>query len=133
MDRELELTAEIRKARTWILVVGLLMFTIDMVLVYGLQADELPDEAKNLVLVIDVGILGFFVGMWALAKRRPYLACVLALGGFWAIHLVLAFFDGTSLFQGLILKILFTLALVRGIKAASRAEDIKRDLAQIFD
>ena len=59
-DKQLELTAELRKARTWIIAVGIIMFVVDMVMLYGLYADRLPNEIKNRFMLIDVFILAFF-------------------------------------------------------------------------
>ena len=132
MDKQLEMTTELRKARTWILAVGLIMFTLDMIMLYVVYGDRLPSEARNQLMMYDVIILAFFIGMWALAKVKPVVACVLALCGFWGLHLYLATLDGSSLFQGILMKILFTLALIRGIKSANRAEQLKRELEQVF-
>jgi hypothetical protein len=133
MDKQLEMTAELRKARTWIIAVGIIMFVIDMVVLNVLYGDRLPDAVKSRFMMYDVVILGFFVGMWVVAKYKPVVGCVLALCGFWALHLYVASQDPSSLSQGIIMKVLFTLALIRGIKSANRAEQLKRELAQVFD
>jgi hypothetical protein len=41
--------------------------------------------------------------------------------------------DPTSLKNGIILKIAFTVALVQGLKAASEAEKIRDDLGTVFE
>ena len=132
-DKQLELTAELRKARTWIIAVGIIMFVIDMVMLYGVYADRLPSDIKNRLMMYDVFILAFFIAMWVFAKSKPVAACVLALCGFWALHLYVASQDPSSLGQGIIMKVLFTMALIRGIKSANRAEQLKKELAQVFD
>jgi hypothetical protein len=133
MDKQLEMTAELRKARTWIIAVGIIMFTIDMFMLHVLYGDRLPSAVKNQLMMYDVVILAFFIAMWALAKYKPVVACVLALCGFWALHLYLASQNSSSLYQGIIMKVLFTLALIRGIKSANRAEQLKKELAQVFE
>jgi hypothetical protein len=132
MDKQLEMTTELRKARTWILAVGLIMFTIDVIMVYAVYGDRLPSAAKSQLMMYDAVILAFFIAMWVVAKYKPVLACVLALCGFWGLHLYLATIDGTSLFQGILMKVLFTLALIRGIKSANRAQQLKNELEEVF-
>lgn len=133
MDRQLEMTRELRRARGWILGVGLAMFAFDMIYLYALHADDIPDPIKAEVAMYSLGVLTFFIAMFFLCWWRPVLACVLALCGFWALQAYLAFNDGTSIFQGILMKVLFTLALVRGIKSANRAEQLKNELGQVFD
>lgn len=127
-----QLTRELRKARNWILAVGIIMFVVDMVFIYGLYDRQIPQEWKSRLLTYDLIILGFFVGMYILAYSKPVLACVLALCGFWALHLYLASVNPASLTQGLVMKIFFTLALVNGIKSANNAEKLKKELAHVF-
>jgi len=132
MDKQLEMTQELSKARKWILGVGLVMFIFDMIMLHAVYGDRLPSAVKSRYTMYSGVVLAFFIGMWVFAKFRPVMACVLALCGFWALHLYLATQDGTSLFQGILLKILFTLALIRGIKSANRAEQLKKELSQVF-
>ena len=131
MDKQLEMTQELRKARTWIIAVGLIMVTVDM-LVLHIGHSDWPSEVKYRVMMYDLVILVFFVAMWLVARYRPVVGCVLALCGFWALHIYLATLDVTSLFQGILLKIFFTLALIRGLKGANRAEQLKKELEQVF-
>jgi hypothetical protein len=78
-------------------------------------------------------VLAFFIGMFILAKFKPVIGCVLALIGFWALALWAVDFDPTQLWRGIIVKILFTSALVRGIKSANRAQQLQTELGQIFE
>ena len=132
MDKQLEMTQELRRARGWILGVGIVMFVVDMVMIWAVYGDRLPSAFKSRLMMYDAVILGFFIAMWVLARYKPVLACVLALCGFWAVHIYVATIDATSIGQGILMKILFTLALIRGIKSANRAEQLKRELAQVF-
>lgn len=133
MDKQLEMTAELRRARGWILGVGVVMFAFNMVWLYVLYGDRYPDDVKARAAMYLTAIFAFFVAMWLLAKFRPVLACVLALCGFWGLYAYLAVHDGASISQGILMKVLFTLALIRGIKSANRAEHLKKELAQVFD
>lgn len=132
MDKQVEMTTELRRARGWILGVGVVMFGFNMLSLYVVNAALFPAEVKARAALVLLGILAFFVAMWLLAGRRPVLACVLALCGFWGLCVFLAVAYGTSVLDGMVMKVLFTLALIRGIKNASRAEELKRELAQVF-
>jgi hypothetical protein len=132
MDKQLEMTTELRRARGWILGVGIVMFAFDMIYLYALHSNDLADPIKARIAMYSLGVLAFFIAMFFLCWWRPVLACVLALCGFWALHIYLAMNDGTTIFQGILMKVLFTLALIRGIKSANRAEQLKKELAQVF-
>jgi hypothetical protein len=132
-DKQLEMTKELRRARGWILGVGIVMFVFDMVIIHAVYGDRLPGDYKTRISMYSLVVLVFFIGMWLLARVKPVLACALALAGFWAVQLYVASQDGASLAQGIPLKILFTLALVRGIKSANRAEQLKKELARVFE
>lgn len=132
MDKQQEMTQELRRARGWILGVGIVMFVVDMIMIYAVYGDRLPGAFKTRLTIYDAVILGFFIAMWALARHKPVLACVLALCGFWAVHIYVATIDASSLGQGILMKILFTIALIRGIKSANRAEQLKKELSAVF-
>jgi hypothetical protein len=128
-----EAAQTLRRARGWILAVGIMMFVFDQLFVNVVYGNYIPTSWKLKLLVADSVILCFFVAMYVLAKTKPLAACIAALCGFWALHLVLAAIEPASLFQGLILKILFTIALVRGIATAKRAQVLIDELAEVFE
>ncbi|CAN5480792.1 hypothetical protein BH11MYX1_BH11MYX1_23990 [soil metagenome] len=135
MDAKQELSDELRKARNWILGVGILMFVIDTIMIQGVYANRLPSEWKTKLLIVDLVILGVFVGLYVLARSQPKLACVLALVAYWGLQLGVAAWTGsvTSLFtQGIVIKIMFTMALVRGLKSANRAVLLQSELERVF-
>jgi hypothetical protein len=137
-----ELTQELRRARGWILGVGIMMVVFDQIMFqievskYDLSG-PIVDEIRNKVLLIDGILLAFFVGMFFLARVKPVLGCVLALVAFWGIQFYVASASGEdfgkALVQGILVKILFTLALVKGIKSASRAEKLQSELGKVFE
>jgi len=132
MDKHVEMTRELRWARGWILGVGAVMLGFNLVSLYVVNGALLPDDVKARAATYVLGIFLFFLAMWLLAGRRPVLACVLALLGFWALSVYITVQDGSSILQGIMMKVLFTLALIRGIVNANRAEQLKRELAQLF-
>jgi FtsH-binding integral membrane protein len=136
MDARQELTVEMRKARGWILAVGLIMFAIDMVLIQVVQKDQIASLWRTRFLIIDVAMLACFVTLFFVAAKYPRAACLGALAVFWGLHLGVAVFTGSieALFtQGIIMKILFTVALVRGYRSASRASYLMSELEAVFE
>jgi hypothetical protein len=135
--KRLELTQELKRARNWILGVGILMVVFDQIyFAISIPAGADPDlvsQARNWLFKVDGVVLAFFVGMYFLARVKPVVACVLALIGFWGLALWAVQFDPTQLWRGIVIKILFTMALVRGIKSANRAQQLQTELGQIFE
>lgn len=135
--KQLELTQELRRARNWILGVGILMVVVDQILftvmVPSYAPADLVAKARNQLFLIDGIVLAFFVGMYFLARVKPVLGCVLALIGFWGVQIWAAAQPGGSITHGIIVKVLFTLALIRGIKSASRAEQLQSELGKVFE
>jgi hypothetical protein len=127
------LTKELRRARGWILGVGIAIYTVDMFFVWGTN-EEWPAWVRYQVSLLDGIILAIFVGLWWYAEKKPRLCCVLALVVYWGLQVWLAWIskDSSMLFKGPLLKILFTLALIKGIQSAKNAEKMRADLAQVF-
>ncbi len=135
MEPRQELSDELRKARGWILGVGIMMFVVDQFMLRVLQGDKIPASWQTNFLILDICVLAYFVGLYIFAKQQPKAACVLALIGFWGLHIGVAIYFNafeTVLTQGILIKVLFTVALVRGLKSASRAEYLRKDLEKVF-
>ncbi|HEY3804809.1 MAG TPA: hypothetical protein VGL61_19485 [Kofleriaceae bacterium] len=125
-----------KRARGWILAVGIIMFVVDTVLLQVVQKAQIPPVWRTRFLIIDTVILAYFVTLFFAAKKHPKAACILALAGYWGLQIGVAAWVGdfSSLFtQGILLKILFTIALVRGYKSASRAMYLKAELEKVFE
>ena len=136
MDARQELSQEMKRARGWILAVGILIFVVDTILLQVVQHDQLPAIWRTRFLVMDCVILGYFVALFFAAKSHPKAACLLALLGYWGLQIGVAVWVGDFvglITQGIIVKILFTMALVRGYKSASRAEYLKAELEKVFE
>lgn len=132
MDKRDELTRQLRSARGWILVVGLLGFAVDIFVIYVLWNDRIAPAWRSRLTIYDAAILAYFIALWWFAQYRPVLCCVLALVGFWALQIFLAVVDPTTLSQLFVVKVLFTIALVKGIQSARHAERLRRELGQVF-
>jgi hypothetical protein len=129
-----EMTAELRRARRWILAVGILLYTFDMALTWSGTYGQIPAWLKYQVSLFDGIVLLLFVALWWFAQSRPRLCCVLALVLYWGLQVWLSIISGnmSQLFQGALLKILFTAALIQAIKSAQHASQLRADLAQVF-
>ena len=134
MDPKEELSQELRRARGWILAVGILMFVFDTIIIQVIGADQYSSAMKTQALFIDLGVLAFFVALWAFAKKYPKPCCLLALIGYWAIQIAVLVISGdpTTIYKGILIKVLFTVALVRGLKSATRATYLKEELEKVF-
>jgi len=138
--KQAEMNKELRAARTWLIVVGFIMFVFDMILIYAIPvpnglADAPPqyDSLKTKLLFIDLGVLAAFIALWFFSKRKPKLCLILGLCLFWAIHIFNAIEDPSNIYKGIVIKVLFTLALIKGIKSAGRAEDLRAELGKVFE
>jgi hypothetical protein len=133
LDPRQEMTSELRRARGWLLGVGILQFVVDMIMIHGVYGDRLPADLKTNATLLDLGILVGFVALWWFARVKPKLCLTLGLVLFWGVHLYNAIQDPTTLYKGIIVKIFFTMALVRGLKSASRAQLLHEQLAKVFE
>jgi hypothetical protein len=135
MDAKQEMTQELKRARGWILAVGLIMAISDTVMVRFVHGNDYTDKAKNLALIIDVVIVAIFALLALAMSKWPRGAALAALVTFWGLQVLGAALSGNfaeGMVQGILIKILFTVALVRGYKSASRAGYLKSTLEQVF-
>lgn len=68
-------------------------------------------------LGVGLGIAALFFGFWRWSKRQPLAATASALGVFVTLHVANAFLDPATIAQGLIVKIVILVILVRGVRA----------------
>jgi hypothetical protein len=119
--------AELRHARYWILGVGAMMFVVDLIVMSAVW--HYIDHA---VVAIDGAIFAVFIGLFFGAKHKPVVCCVLALVIYWALQVWVMVQNPEALAQGIVMKIFFTMGLIRGIKAGSRAQDLRAELDRVF-
>ena len=133
--RREELSRELKRARGWILGVGIMMFLVDTLLIQVVQKDQILPEWRTRIFIIDCVILAYFTTLWWFAKKHPKTCCILALVGFWGLQVANAVLSGdasTLVKNGIILKILFTTALINGLKSANRAQHLMQELGEVF-
>ena len=129
MDKVEEMIArEVRVARGWLIAVAMLAFIQQMVLAFSLPP-KLQDKQQFYVMLACSQFAVFLV-LWLLARTRPKQSLILALIVFWVLELGGVLLGPSVEFPGMfsiLLRLAFTLALIGGISAAYRAEDMARN------
>jgi len=115
----------LRSARNWILAVGVL-YALGGLLFVAIGRELLDDRGVAIVLGTHLALTAIHVGLWGWAKSAPYAAAVVALVLFVTVQLANALLDPTSIAKGIIVKILFVVALVKALKAGHRAHELRR-------
>jgi hypothetical protein len=93
----------------------------------GMTFQEAIDHDRgmvNMLLAINIALGALYMVLWWWAKRKPLPAAVIALLLFVTTHVINAVMQPESLAQGILVKILFTLALVRAITAANEERNL---------
>lgn len=78
------------------------------------------------VLALNLVLGAIMVGLWFWSKRAALSAIIAALAVFVTVHVANALVDPASLVQGLFIKIIGTVVLVRGVRAALEARRIEQ-------
>lgn len=94
----------------------------------GMTFQEAIDHDRgmvNMLLAINIALGAIYIGLWWWAKRKPLPAAVIALLLFITTHVINAVMQPESIYQGILVKILFTLALVRAITAANEERHLR--------
>jgi hypothetical protein len=119
---------EVRVARGWLIAVAVLTFGQQM-----LYAFNLPPKVQGkqqLFVIVACAQFAVFLGLWLLARKKPKISLILALVVFWVLQLgviVLSPLEASLGIFPIILRLAFTLALIGGISAAYRAEEMARE------
>jgi peptidoglycan/LPS O-acetylase OafA/YrhL len=141
MKRKRERTPaeEVADSRTWLLIVAALIFGMDVYWAFfGAESELLDATTRAVALGMSGLICASFVAAWWYAKRRPRPAFAVALAIFWALQIVIIALTvgdggGQHLGAGLALKIIFTLVMVKGIRAAGLLRAAGPDVSAVFD
>lgn len=132
-----ELNAEIKKARIWLIVVGALMFVIDMIFIFVVSGRHLGSDTQMKLAGASAAILVVFLLLAYFTAKKPQLCMILGLVLFWGIQIFNASQDpdgiARGLSRGILIKVFFTLALIRGLRSAKRAKEIITDLEKVFE
>ena len=119
---------EVRVARGWLITVAVLTFGQQM-----LHAFNLPPKLEGkyqFYVVAACSQFAIFLVLWLLARKRPKHSLILALVVFWGLQLGVVLMSPSVEFPGvfgILLQLGFTLALIGGISAAYRADELARN------
>lgn len=106
----------VRRARRWLMAVAIMTAGAGVVFSAMLPAEL--ESARRAILVTNLVLGGFYLAMWAWAKKNLLGATATALTVFVAVIVINAAIDPLTLTQGLLVKILFTVALVSSVREA---------------
>jgi hypothetical protein len=87
-------------------------------------AGELREKVKNepiQILVVNLVVAGLMGGLWLWARRAPLPAICCAFALFVVIYVVSAVLDPSSLWKGILLKVVSIVVLYKGLRAALAA------------
>jgi len=133
-DREVEWQVaaiemtKMSQARKWILGIGIwyLVSHLLLIVILGPQATALM---KKLLLITGSGLCLVHVGLWLWAKRAPLAAAVVSLVLFVTLHSINAALDPSSIYKGIIIKVLFVAVLVKAIQAGYEVHRLRNQRA----
>jgi hypothetical protein len=119
---------ELRVARGWLITVTVLTFAYQMLYAFNLPP-KLQGKQQFAVIVALVQF-AVFLGLWLLAREKPKQSLIVALIVFWVLQLaviVMSPLEASLSIFSTVLRLAFTLALIGGISAANRAEEMTRN------
>jgi hypothetical protein len=100
---------------------NIIFIAAGLTLVIGLIAGFGTDEGFE-VMIVSIVLCLIYLILAAWCNSNPFGAILTALILYVTIQLINAFFDPTTLFQGIILKIIFIAGFVKGIRSAQEAQ-----------
>lgn len=115
-----EAEKKIKTAKTIIFILAGLFVIVGLIAGFGL--DSFPDMVANIVLAL------VFLILAAWAEKNPFGAILTALILYLTLVVINLFIDPASLFSGIILKIIFIGAFVKGIRSAQDAQEYLKAL-----
>jgi hypothetical protein len=119
---------ELRAARGWLIAVALLTFVEQILFAYNLPP-KIESKHQLFVIIACVQFAVFF-GAWLLSHWKPKFSLILALIDFWIIQafvIVMSPLESVFSLSSIVFRLAFTLALIGGISAADRAEEMERN------
>jgi hypothetical protein len=132
---EAELAQQRKDLRSWMLIVGVSLFVIDVIggKLYAMLAaaqflDSDPTAWFRRELYGSIALLVYFIALWRFARRRAVLACLLAIIGYWVVHTATTASTPALLSFGIAVEVGMTIALGMVIRAVRRSERQLRDL-----
>ncbi|RYG44198.1 MAG: hypothetical protein EOO01_19965 [Chitinophagaceae bacterium] len=122
MEASAESLHKIKQARNWLFAIAAIQLGV-AIYEYAITEDQfLAVFAAGL----DTAIALLFFGLALLTRKKPLTALWTALITYVAIMLLLSINDPMNLVRGIPMKILFIVGLVKGLRAAREAENLRR-------
>ena len=119
---------EVRVARGWLITVAVLTFAQQ--LLYAFNLPPKLEGKHQFYVIVACSQFAIFVGLWLLARKWPKHSLILALVVFWGLQLGVVLLSPSVEFPGvfgILMQLAFTLALIGGISAAYRADELARN------
>ncbi len=121
----------IRRARIWLFVVVGLQF-LAAIIMYAVSPEgdvliggmEVSAKAFEASIQAFVGFIFLGFALWS--KQKPVQAFTAALITYIALYFLFGILDPSNFFRGIIIKIFLVIALIKGLKDAKEAEEMKR-------
>lgn len=82
--------------------------------------DEVVAHDRGLVrllLIVNIALSVIYFGLWFWARKNPYAAALVALLLFLTVIVISAVYEPQTLYQGILIKILFIVALAKAVSA----------------
>jgi hypothetical protein len=92
---------------------------------YFSAADE---ETKTTVLIVNLILAMLYIGLGVCSKHKPFAAIVSGFSLYTIILILNAIAEPATLARGIVIKIIFIVYFIKGIKSAIEAERIKKEL-----
>ncbi len=85
---------------------------------------EISVKALEAGIQIVIGLIFLGLALWS--KQKPVQAFTTALVIYIALFILFGIIDPTNFFRGIIIKVFLVIALIKGLKDAKEAEDMKK-------
>lgn len=125
---ELEIAAfhgpALESARKWILAVGII-YVVSVIFTTAIAGISFTDPAVRMVMGTALALCAIHIGLWVWAKTAPFPAAVVALVLFITVQVFSAVVEPSTMYKGLLIKVLFLVALIRAVKAGSEAQRLR--------
>jgi len=86
---------------------------------------SLQDPARWISIVVFVFFGGIFVGLALWTHRKPYTALLIAMIVYISLLVLDAIFDPSTIYKGIVLKIIIIVMLISGLRNGKVAQDMK--------
>lgn len=96
---------------------------------FGLYTGFAQDDFANMIVNLTLSLLYLILAAWS--KSNPFGAILTAFIIYLTIQMVNAFIDPSTLFQGIIMKIFFIAALIKGTRSAVEAQGFLKELTKL--